>query len=596
MTPLFSRAAVLALVAALTTLTLVATVASQIYDSNHYALTEATALLAGDVANVDFFEVGIPLDAYFAAAMQRISGRRLIGEFARQWLLIAGGLVISFHLALRMTGSIPATLAVLPLALLILAGTPTYHASKLFFFPAMLWAGWRYLDSPGSPRAAAVAVVTATAFLFRHDYGIYLGAGSVVAFVLARAAHSGRAGRDLRRDAVAYSIAILVVLGPWMAGVLATEGLVAYARARAALYQAPPTLLYAALLPIDPVRAFLPEPAPAPRAGVVAFRWEAEVDSTARQQLEAEFGLRAVARGEDGGRWRYQVADLYDPRLLRLDQYVEDASGFDRDRLALLASGRPAREHTVRWLAQMTVLVPLALLLLGVVNRSRRDIGVATPHLLFAAVFLVLLNLALVRQPSYMVVVAPLTAALSARFVASPRLLLRRATLVLLAATTYAALLWSDLETRFSADGRRATADAWVRLVSSPPSFDSAVFDYIRDCTVPGDRVLITGQSPLHVSYYTNRPIAGGHINWHQGWMRDPEHAARSLALLRSQSVPFAISTHDPVLGDLQRYPEIHAYFEAGYVELPGSDGRVLVEARRQASGPPDHRCFRPEP
>ena len=136
---------------------LVLTANSQIFDSNHYALTEATSLLAGDHPYRDFFEVGIPFAAYMAAGTQLLSGHRLLGEFLRQWVFIVAGLVIAFHLGLRLSRSRGATLAVLPLTLLVLADTPTYHYSKLFFFPLIVWAGWRYIEhqAPADPRSSA---------------------------------------------------------------------------------------------------------------------------------------------------------------------------------------------------------------------------------------------------------------------------------------------------------------------------------------------------------------------------------------------------------------------------------------------------------
>jgi hypothetical protein len=586
---------VLALVAVLIATVLPLTAAIQIYDSNHYALTEATALLAGDHPYTDFFEVGIPLDAYMAAGMQVLSGHRLIGEFLRQWLIIVAGMVVSFHLALRLTRSVPATLAVLPIALLIVAGTPVYHASKLFFFPAMLWVSWRYLEKPGSGRAAAVAVVTSAAFLVRHDFGLYLGFGSMVAYVLARlVVPASRSWSAMVRDAGAYAVTIATVVGPWAVAVQANEGLLSYTRARSGLYQQPPANLYASLLRINPVRALLPEPAPAPRPGIVAFRWEEGVDAAARQQLEREYGLRVVASGGEGGEWRYEVPNVYDTGFLRLNQYMSGSSGFDWPRLELLASGRPSRDRTSLWLQQMTILVPLALMALAVLLLRREGNAIAPTQLLFAGVFLVAIDCALIREPSYMAVIAPLTAALSARFVDVRPLTARVCVIALLLVTTWVAAVWSGLADRINEEGRRSMRDAFVRLFSAPRS-GSPVLDYVRDCTAPGDRVLVTGQTPLHVSYYTRRPIAGGHINWHRGWLSDPEHASRSLDLLRAQSVPFAISTDDPVLGDLQRYPEIHAYVKAHYVELAGSEGLVLVDTRRRPTGrygDDDRPCF----
>ncbi|OFW15582.1 MAG: hypothetical protein A3H29_16570 [Acidobacteria bacterium RIFCSPLOWO2_02_FULL_67_21] len=107
----------------------------------------------------------------------------------------------------------------------------------------------------------------------------------------------------------------------------------------------------------------------------------------------------------------------------------------------------------------------------------------------------------------------------------------------------------------------------------------------MHDCTAPGDRVLVTGQTPFQVGYYVARPIAGGHLYWHESWRADPARELQSLSLLQRQSVPFAYSTHDPVLEDFRRYPRIREHLLTHYAELEGSRGLLLVDRRRQPTG-----------
>jgi hypothetical protein len=108
---------------------------------------------------------------------------------------------------------------------------------------------------------------------------------------------------------------------------------------------------------------------------------------------------------------------------------------------------------------------------------------------------------------------------------------------------------------------------------------------YMHDCTRDGDHIFVTGSTPYQVAYYTERPVAGGQLEWHQGWLSDPPHERQSLMLLRTQSVPFAFSTHDPVLDDLRPYPDIRRYFQENYVSLEGSGGLLLVDRRRHPTG-----------
>ena len=119
-------------------------------------------------------------------AQRGIIGHRLIGEFVRQWLFILGGFGVAAHLGLRLSRSTVATSTMMAIALLVLAVTPIYHHDKLFFFPLIVWVCWRYIDHPTAGHAALCGCVTAIAFLFRHDYGVYLGAASIGAFLLAR--------------------------------------------------------------------------------------------------------------------------------------------------------------------------------------------------------------------------------------------------------------------------------------------------------------------------------------------------------------------------------------------------------------------------
>src|SRR5262249_30867080 len=159
----------------------------------------------------------------------------------RQWLFILGGFAIVAHLGMRMSRSPRGTLAAMTSALLILAITPIYHHDKLFLFPLIVWVGWRYIDHPMSRRGATCGCVTAMGFLFRHDYGVYLGAASVITFILARVAvPESRCRAQVLRDAGAYVGAIGVVLAPWLIAVERSDGLVYYTRSHAELFEGAP--------------------------------------------------------------------------------------------------------------------------------------------------------------------------------------------------------------------------------------------------------------------------------------------------------------------------------------------------------------------
>ena len=506
---------------------LILTAGTQIFDATFYAMANAVSILSGDRIYRDFFEPGVPLASYTAAAAQLLSGHRLIGEFVRQWLFILGGFAIATHLGLRASRSPRATLAAMAPALLVLAITPIYHHDKLFFFPLILWVGWRYIDRPTARRGAICGCVTAAGFLFRHDYGVYLGAASVMTFVLGRIAVPESRGRaTMLRDAGAYLLALGIVLAPWIIAVETTEGLAYYTRSRLELFEGTPGIAYASLLHVNPLRTFV---LPLPRSNDAA----------------------------------------------------------------------------IVWVQQMALLVPIALMIMalrllwpkgGQSETDRRD----SCRMLLAGGFLAVVDTALLRQPSYVVVAAPLTAALSARFLASRSVMARGIAIALFVLTMVAALIWTrgnplyELSTPLELS--RSVAKTFARLIAYPPDYEYLPFQYLRECTAPGDHILITGLTPPHVSYYAQRPMAGGHLRWRRGWRSDPVHEAQSLALLQRQSVPIAFSTADPVLDTFRSYPRIHAYLTEYYRTVEGSKGFIMVDSRRRPTGtfgPDKFPCFR---
>ena len=573
------------------------TASTQLFDSNFYAMTDAVSLLSGDRIYRDFFEPGVPLAAYTAAAAQVMSGYRLVGEFIRQWLFILAGFAICTHLGLRISRSAAATLLMMCTALLILTVTPIYHHDKLFFFPLIVWLGWRYIDQPTAGRAAACGCATAIAFLFRHDYGIYLGAASIAAFFLGRATLAPRFPRALWREIMAYAIALTIVLAPWMAAVQTFEGLVPYVRSRAQLFQGQPASSYASLRHLNPIRAFAPPRLPPPQSAAVVVSWDDTVDDARRQQLDREYGLRFEAR--DGReRWHYRIGNVFDLRLLALEPYVNDTEGLPWDLLRDVQRRLPIRENVVAWVQQMALLVPIALLLCGAIRLWRHGPDSSDArHLLLAGGLLFVVDVALLRQPSYVVIVAPLTAALSSRFLVGRAAATRGAVAILLMLTIVATLFWMRGGPLYQRPSSlvQTVRGTFMQLVASPPDNGNTSFRYLRECTAADDHVLVAGGTPLDVSYYAHRPIAGGHINWHSGWRSDAEHETQSLELLQRQSVPIAFSTEDPVLDNFKRYPRIRAYVEQYYVAVRGTDGYILVDSRRRpirSFGPQGFPCF----
>jgi hypothetical protein len=547
-TEIRARWGLYAVVGVLTLAVLMYSVVEQLFDTNFYFVWQATALLAGDRPYRDFYEMGSPLMTLISAEMQWATGYRLIGEFLIHWTFIVAGVVISLHLAHRLSHSWWASLTMTLVAIAIIAATPTYHFPKLFFYPLAVWVLWRYMEAPSVWRGAVVGLVTDVAFLFRHDHGIYIGTGAVLAFVLARVINP--ASRDWRssvREIVAFTVTAAVPLLPWAILVQRNEGLIGYIRARAAWgdTQAPAGLAYLVLV----LRDFNPA--------------------------------------------------------------------------TIMGVGRlPSREASQRWLLQLTLLLPLIMLVSAIIDivRHRRDeqpLSLETARTIITAAMAIIVTIRLSREDSYFVVGLTLSTVLGARLLAAagqsairvwrivtPILAVSTLVVTGVAVAGYVAA-WDLLKPSEA----RELAPTFHQLLTTPPidalqpasrarSAQPAewltndgdarlllALRYLHDCTRDGDHIFVTGSTPYQVGYYTQRPIAGGHLEWHQGWLSDPVHERQSLMLLQRQRVPFAFSTHDLVLDDLRPYPDIRQYVQENYVPLEGTGGLLLVDRRRHATG-----------
>jgi hypothetical protein len=556
---------------------LILTADYQIYDNNFYTLSEATAILHGEHPFRDFFEWGVPLQAYLSAAGQWVSGGRLIGEFGLQWAFITAGVVLSFHLAIRLSGSVNAALAAMTPAVLLLAASPTYQYTKVFIYPCALVVACRYLEHATVARSAVMGAVIATAFLFRHDHGIYVSVTIALAFLLAWRAHPHlRQPRVQLTHLAACAGVTVALLLPWLVTVARSEGLLAYVEARSYIKTAwsVQRSVFSPLLEINPLRALTPDPAVA-----------------------------------------------------------ADAEPYER----LLAAWLPARGHAAEWLYGMTILVAIATAATGVLSvlgqvlrrRGRQPEG---DYLLLAGGLLLLMAYELFREQSYFLMTTAIVAACGARFLRAPapetqgvrrwgahgRRAVATALLLITVATTLGYARESNLPHLVYLAERQP--QNWARLTVYPPidglitraeaaavtpvqweALDAGrrsevMLRYVFECVAATDHVLVSGPTPYQIGYYVQRPVAGGHVYWHDGWRSDPVREAESLALLRRQSVPFAFSTDSAMLDDLKRYPRIHGHIAARYRPIPGTGERVLIDAQR----PPVRRfghmqlpCFR---
>jgi len=530
----------------LTWVALLYAVVEQVFDTNFYVLWEATALLAGDRPYRDFYQMGWPLLTLLSTAMQWLVGYRLIGEFVLQWAFISASVVIGFHLAIRLSHSIWAAVTTTLVAIAVVAATPTFQFPKLFFYPVAVWVAWWYMEAPGTRRAAVVGLVAAAAFLYRHDHGVYIGIGALLAFLLTRAVNpASRRWRSSAREIVAFTVAAVVPLLPWAILVASNEGLIDYVQTRAAWGRSwsPDRFPYVALRDFNPVSV-------------------------------------------------------------------------------VVGGALPSRAAAEHWLLQLTLLLPVFVLVRAAIEaisrrRNGERVSLEICQTVIASAMAIIVGIRLFREDGYFTVVLPLSAALGAQLLAGPqhkaggawRIVQRALAVIMLSLTAVAVAGYVNAWDLLKSSEIDELGPTYRLLLTTPPidalepankarqvqrtewsrseagEQQKIALRYMHDCTRDGDRIFVTGSTPYQVGYYTQRPIAGGHVQWHHGWRSDPLHSRQSLALLQTQSVPFAFSTHDPVLVDLEKYPDIRRYFKENYVEVEGGRGLLLVDRRRQSTG-----------
>ena len=419
----FRRRLTLFIVGATTALALPMGVEARPDEISFIHLYESISILAGDHPYRDFFEWGAPLPAYLSAGVQWLVGYRLIGELLLQWTLTVAGVVVAFHLGLRHLKSSSRVLAVLPLTLFV-ASRSGYHFSKLFCIPLGIWFAWRYLDHPTLRRSAALGVMTAVAFFFRHDYGLWAGLSSILAIAALRIIKpESRTVWSVARDCAACAFTAAIAVLPWAVAVGTNEGLTSYVAARGERftysrdsgYRNP----YAALLDIHPARQLRPAVLPGPESRVVSIEWESDVDDSRRRALETRYELHPLTPDESGS-LRYRVANAYDVRLLGLRDEIRNDKGFSWQLLDDVQRRLPSAEGADMWLAQMTMLVPFALIISGLLDMYcgwfDESIRTLSAQRVLAGVVLACVCWALIRDWSYFTTVAPVTAALSAQF------------------------------------------------------------------------------------------------------------------------------------------------------------------------------------
>src|SRR5262245_61134271 len=171
----------------------------------------------------DFVDPGWPLMYGVSAFARLLFGRELWVELLVVASALAIGAGFTLAAATRLSGSIAVALMV---TLLGIGLNP-----RSFGYPKILLyaiAGWLFIaatERMSHRRAIGLAAMTVVAFLFRHDHGLYIGAGSLVAVVFS----SAREGtHSVVRRTTIFAACVVLFLLPWALFVQYYVGLIEY--------------------------------------------------------------------------------------------------------------------------------------------------------------------------------------------------------------------------------------------------------------------------------------------------------------------------------------------------------------------------------
>jgi len=566
----------------------------------------------------DFVERGLPLMSAASAAAQVVLGPGLHSEITLVALAFAVSAVLMAMVATAASGSVPIGLAAALVT--VLAFPASYSYPKLLVYAAVFGAVVWYGRGPSFLRLAVLAAAVAVAFLFRHDHGFFLLAGSVLMLAVLH-------GKAAVRPLAALVLNVLLLVSPYLIWVQVHEGLAQYfgdgvefsrRESERASWWEPPAFQ------LDRTQPMFERIEGGP---VVNVRWVTGMTEAAIRDSEQELDL--IRRDPVGPlTWQYELRGWRSGALERLvrDPSVADTHGIDRGQyrlevpaptgihrlmvgMTVPGPGMRLRENAVAALFYACWLMPAITLILlwrgPPVDREAMALA------LMAAAVQLAMNMSMLRDPldsRIRDVVAPFAVMLA--FAAGALAALRgtrqqsaigkagAAALVTGALAITAALgpLAEHLtETRalLGMDGVRARFTELHDELAPPRNRTGRVSQaseqlaaYFTSCTAPGERLLAMTFAP-ELFFYSHRGFAGGHVAMTPGYFVAARHEAGILDRLARESVPIVIMDSETQHEMAIHYPRLVAHVMAAYAEAgrvavgPGKDLILLTDRAR---------------
>jgi hypothetical protein len=502
------------------------------FPNDHYFhVARARQMLLGEWPVRDFVDPGAPLQYVLSAV-----SRWLFGDVAGpELLVVAGGVAVGAAATVVCASWLARSLVIgVGVAMLeILASPRSYSYPKMLLYGLAGCVIVATSSNASRARVAVAAVLTAIAFLMRHDHGLFIGAGCAVAIVL-----SASGLTDAARRFGLFAAVVAALLLPWAVWVQYYQGLVPYfemgiavsrREADISLLRDFPQLHLSAGLTVGNVQAWL-----------YYLFWTLPLLSVAIAAIR-----RVTQRERWAGEWVAVVAIALlgvalDATFLRnpLETRLADATvpaavlGAWLIGLAWSMRSRLAIALTARVVSLSVLLCTVvAIWSIGDVNGKLDEVGAFEDDLEH----------------------------------------LQEHTAAVITALTQPEM-----------DARKLPSRVSAGLVP--------FFRYVNRCTEPTDRLLVSGPYP-DVFVLSRRGFAGGHIAFLQAFYHSAADQQLTLTRMQRESVPFAILPLDEQDAFADSFPKILAHLTAAYdlladIPVDGLKGvRILVERQRPRRG-----------
>jgi hypothetical protein len=501
-------------------------------DDHFFYVVRGWQILFGDLPVRDFVDHGAPLFYYVAYAVQQVFGRGTLSELMFCTTVLSIGAAGTYWLATIASGWIPIGLGAAVLHVWL--APRFYNYPKVVVYVAAIPLLWWFVDKPGPRPRFWIALVTAIAFLFRHDHGVFVALA--MATVLVSMSEMPWAARA--RHALVYGLIVLALLTPYLLFIQWNGGLRLYFSQASAWAERDRD-----------------------RAPVV---WPGLFDNPDGVSDEARTGgpvARAIATVRDN-----KVAWLYYTEIL-----------LPCVALLLLAASRDGFRPTwPRARSKLVLVAVLAAILDAGFLRSPLAARLADPSvpIVLLVGWLCVALASLVRSSG------SLNASIQ-RFAWPVRLISLSAGAVVVAVIVavvsgdlYERLDKSGMTDRFGKPFERVTNVAnqvrldwdlasWVSRSERPELVTLSL--YVNACTAANDRVLVQAYLP-QVLALARRAFAGGHADLRPGFFKTEEAQRQVLDRLQRQSVPLILlETEESLRGFRESFPIVFAYIEERY-------------------------------